>query len=129
MLAFLHGVFPKLARSVMHSPRRRSVSSIPVSPLARAPQSSGRSPSPLTSMSSNALTSPTNSFSKPNKITLQLSSPLLRRTLSPDSLAPTKLEDILNQAYLNAEVDDRRVTRSQSMKESKTRKCYLSKEG
>ncbi|XP_065657460.1 microtubule-associated serine/threonine-protein kinase 3 isoform X22 [Hydra vulgaris] len=126
--AFLHCVFPKLARSVMHSPRRRSVSGIPVSPLARAPQSSGRSPSPLTTMSSHTLISPTNSFSGHNKITLRLSSPVLRRARSPDSLAPTKLEDALNQAYLNVDNDDRRVTRTQSMKESKVRKGYLLKD-
>lgn len=138
-LAFIHGVLPKLARSVGHS-RRRSISCIPVSPLARTPSvgaSTIRSPSPLAKKSgvgtAAMLMSPTNNFQNPRPRSSMTcpGSPLLRRALSPDRLnPPVRIEDLVNShdgtllvpAYDRGEQENRRLIRSQSMKENKRKK-------
>lgn len=130
--AFLHSL-PKLARSVVHSPRRRSISCIPVSPLARTPSlnsASVRSPSPLATKSGGTVMSPTNNNSRSNKMSTvnRPSSPLLRRALSPDRSSPrVKVEEITTpdsdgNFLMPVDLYDRKLIRSQSMKETKSRK-------
>ncbi|XP_057299989.1 microtubule-associated serine/threonine-protein kinase 2-like isoform X2 [Hydractinia symbiolongicarpus] len=123
--AFLHGVLPKLARSIVHSPRRRSISCIPVSPLARTPSvgsNSIRSPSPLATKNGGTVMSPTGSQGR-SKLSSSPGSPLLRRALSPDRLVPPiTLEDAIDQDSNLLMPSDRKLIRSQSMKESKRRR-------
>ena len=126
--ANLHGINPKLSH-VVHSPRRKSVSTIPLSPLARPASNSvssgsstlsGRSTSPLTIKGNQVLLSPSNA--SPSKS--RLGSPLLRRALSPDrssrgqkasedkvKLHPTDLRDS----------SPHRVLRSRSLKETRSK--------
>ena len=127
-------MLPKLARSVGGS-RRRSISCIPVSPLARTPSigaASLRSPSPLATKNGGTVMSPTNNFTRPKSSTMTPGSPLLRRALSPDRLnAPVRLEDLVSSedgtllvptSDASAVVANRKLNRSQSMKESKRKK-------
>ncbi|XP_066936599.1 microtubule-associated serine/threonine-protein kinase 3-like isoform X2 [Clytia hemisphaerica] len=130
--AFLHGMLPKLARTVGAHSRRRSISCIPVSPLARTPSigaASVRSPSPLATKNGGTVMSPTNNFTRPKSSTMTPGSPLLRRALSPDRLnAPVQFEDLVNSrdgtllVPANETGVDRRLNRSQSMKENKRKK-------
>ena len=125
-------MLPKLARSVGAHSRRRSISCIPVSPLARTPSigaASVRSPSPLATKNGGTVMSPTNNFTRPKSSTMTPGSPLLRRALSPDRLnAPVQFEDLVNSrdgtllVPANETGVDRRLNRSQSMKENKRKK-------
>ncbi|XP_054720628.1 microtubule-associated serine/threonine-protein kinase 3-like [Uloborus diversus] len=114
----LHGLKHKLTQS-FHSPRRKSVGHIPLSPLARTPSPSPitstsptRSPSPLAfpighhpsnpqlaqtlkstsvlPLSATICSSAKKSFMRPKSA--EPSSPLLRRALSPDRLHPKSAE-------------------------------------
>ncbi|CAL1286646.1 unnamed protein product [Larinioides sclopetarius] len=112
----LHGLKHKLTQT-FHSPRRKSVGHIPLSPLARTPSPSPiastsptRSPSPLAfpvvhhhppasqalktssilPLSATICSSAKKSFMRPKSA--EPSSPLLRRALSPDRLHPKSAE-------------------------------------
>jgi len=119
--AFLHGFIPKRMQNAMHSPRRRSISVIPVSPLARTPSTGSiRSPSPFPSKSGQVLLSPTNSSNGRLK---NPSSPLLRRALSPDrSSINSKNDTGFPDNLLSVGISERKLIRSQSMRESKRRR-------
>lgn len=132
LAANLHGINPKLSH-VMHSPRRKSIATMPLSPLARTPATttpssnvslSGRSTSPLTVKGNQVLLSPTSV--SPSKS--RLSSPLLRRALSPDrSGRGQKLQlDDWKKVLPEDELDNspHRIPRSKSLKETKSSGKY-----
>ncbi|XP_065069949.1 microtubule-associated serine/threonine-protein kinase 2-like isoform X3 [Rhopilema esculentum] len=124
----LHGINPKLSH-VVHSPRRKSVSTIPLSPLARPASNSvtsgsstlsGRSTSPLTIKGNQVLLSPSNA--SPSKS--RLGSPLLRRALSPDrsSRGPKASEDRVKLHPTDLrDSSPHRVLRSRSLKETRSK--------
>ena len=71
--------------------------------------------------------SPTNSSSKSNKVSVNRpSSPLLRRALSPDRAPRVKMDEVVQDSDGNflipGDLYDRKLIRSQSMKETKSRK-------
>ena len=126
--ANLHGINPKLSH-VVHSPRRKSVSTIPLSPLARTPSTSAsssspsapaRSTSPLTIKGSQVLLSP--GSASPSKS--RLGSPLLRRALSPDRGGRGQKSQEDRKKLLptdKRESSPHRILRSRSMKETRSK--------
>ena len=125
--ANLHGINPKLSH-VVHSPRRKSVSTIPLSPLARTPSNTmlnssatlpARSTSPLAIKGSQGLLSPTSV--SPSKS--RMSSPLLRRALSPDRSGRSQKpsSDDRRKIYLAEDKDSssNKVLRSKSLRDTR----------
>eukprot|EP00794_Sanderia_malayensis_P007823 gene7823-8672_t len=120
----LHGITPKLP---LHSPRRKSVTTIPLSPLARTPSAGSmplqqqqqqqltRSTSPLTIKGSQILLSP-GTVSPPKS---RHGSPLLRRALSPDrnGRQSTTPEDRRKMKAELRESSPHRILRTRSLKE------------
>jgi len=128
----LHGINPKLSH-VVHSPRRKSVSTMPLSPLARTPSNTiptgsatlpARSTSPLTIKGSQILLSPTSV--SPSKS--RMSSPLLRRALSPDRSGRSQKSssDDRRKIYLSEDRDSspNRVLRSKSLRDTRNSGKY-----
>lgn len=141
----LHGLKHKLTQT-FHSPRRKSVGHIPLSPLARTPSPSPvastsptRSPSPLAfplghhhaatqipihkpsaaSPLTSALCTAKKSFMRPKSA--EPGSPLLRRALSPDRLHPKSAEGKVKRESFSGQASPLALSSSPS-----TRSCSLS---